>query len=102
MKVQTEGYRWAEAGKVASASCKVCGAECEINRGVVGPTNFASAIGGLKRLHDQIQCPNGGSAWHNHAADLRREITLALSPTPAETLRSDLERVLRQREWGDL
>ena len=102
MKVHKEGYRWAEVGKVGNAACKTCGAECLIERDVVGPTNFASAIGGVKHPHDHIQCPNAGAAWHNQAVELRREIAATPSPTLAKTLRRDLERVLQQRKLGDL
>lgn len=100
MNVQKEGYRWAEPGKVANATCKVCGAECEIDRDVVGPTNFASAIGGLKRQHDHIWCPNAGTDWHNRVVELRREIAVTPSPTIAAILTSDMEGLLRGRPGG--
>lgn len=97
MNVHKEGYRWAEVGAVSSATCKICGAECEIHRGVVGPTNFASAIGGLKREHDHIRCPNGGARWHNQAVDLLTEIAGTRSPTIAATLRSDLQALVKRQ-----
>jgi hypothetical protein len=97
MTIHNEGYRWAEPGKVASAVCKVCGAGCRIDRNVFGPTNHASAIGGLKHLHDHIWCPNAGAEWHNQAVELRREIALTPSPTLAAILRSDLKTILVAR-----
>jgi len=67
-----EGYRWTAPGRLTSATCKVCGAACNIDRNVRGPTNHASAIGGLRRLHDHVRCPNAGTDWHNQAVQLRR------------------------------
>ena len=95
MTIHKEGYRWAEPGKVTSATCKVCGADCRIDRNLHGPTNHASAIGGLKHLHDHIWCPHAGSAWHNQAVELKREAETTPSPTLAAIIRSDLE-TLRQ------
>ena len=97
MTIHQEGYRWSEPGKLASATCRICGAECSIDRNVLGPTNQASAIGGFKRLHDHIVCPHAGAGWHNQAAELRREAETTLSPTLAAILRSDLENLLTHR-----
>jgi hypothetical protein len=98
MTIHKEGYRWAEPGKVTNATCKVCGADCRIDRNVLGPTNHASAIGGFKRLHDQIVCPHAGSAWHNQAVELKREAETTPSPTLGAILRSDLETLLQQSQ----
>ena len=96
MIVHHEGYRWAEPGTRAEAECRICGARCEIRRSVFGPTNWASAIAGRKRLHDHIVCPNVGQGWHNQATELHREAATTLSPTVAAILRSDLETLVRQ------
>ena len=98
MIVHKEGYRWAEPGTRAEASCPICRARCEIQRNVFGPTNRASAIAGRKRLHDQIICPNAGLGWHNQAAELHREAATTPSPTLAAILRSDLETLVRPHE----
>lgn len=95
--IHQEGYRWTEPGKLTNASCRVCGAECRIDRNVLGPTNHASAIGGIKSLHDRICCPSSGTDWHNQAVDLRRLAEATPSPTLAAILRSDLEALLQRR-----
>jgi hypothetical protein len=97
MTIHEEGYRWAEPGKITSARCKVCGAECVIDRNVLGPTNHASAIAELKRLHDHIWCPHARAEWHNQAVALARAAEATPSATVAAIFRSDLERVLRAR-----
>ena len=89
-----EGYRWAEPGRLTSANCKICGASCHIERNVLGPTNHASAIGGVKRLHDHAWCPHAGATWHNQAVELKRLAEATPSPTLAAIFRSDLEGLL--------
>ena len=96
MNVHEEGYRWAEPGQLEHATCKTRGTACVIDRNVHGPTSWAASIGGLARTHDHVRCPRSGSAWHNRAVALRREIAAASSHTLVAVLQSDYQQVVRQ------
>lgn len=66
------GYAFPDPGKYEKAFCGVCGAEMNVQRGVVGPSGFAEASGGLKHLHDRFLCPHLETDWHKKAKKVRQ------------------------------
>ena len=76
--------------------CRVCGAECEVERNVLGPTGFASAMGGTKTLHDRFHCPNIDIEWHETALRLVVAIEESPSKRVRELMQLDLEDILRE------
>lgn len=76
-------FRWARPNTVDSATCRVCSAECCIERGIDGPTCWAQAIGGTTTVHDWIYCPHWKEDWHDEALTLK----LRLDEEPSARLR---------------
>jgi len=76
--------------------CRVCGAKCDVERGVKGPTNVASAIGGLKFEHDFFSCPNYDKEWHYRACKLVEELEDTLSKSVRELIKQDLDELLEE------
>ena len=75
-------------------ACRVCGTPCEVARGVYGPTDFASAIGGAATLHDAFHCPQGNAEWHGEALGLVMERDKTASKRLRELISLDLHDLL--------
>ena len=89
-----EGYRWAEPGELATASCHHCGATCHIKRNVNGPTSWVQAVAKRKILHDAICCPHEGSDWHDQLVRLNRAIAQCVSPRVRALMEQDRDDLL--------
>ena len=74
--------------------CQVCDAECDVRRGVYGPTGFAAAVGGQSSRHDEFFCGHRGNEWREEA--LRLVIATGEMPSRrvAEFMRLDLRDIL--------
>jgi hypothetical protein len=71
----TKGYDafFQPSGARGRMTCRVCGTECQVSRGRLGPTGFAEAVLGAEQPHDRFVCPHADLPWHNEALALLRE-----------------------------
>jgi hypothetical protein len=71
----TKGYDvfFPRVGAYNRMVCKVCGSDCEVSCGRIGPTSSAEAILGAEQPHDRFICPHTDLPWHNTALALLRE-----------------------------
>lgn len=71
----TKGYDafFQPVGARDRMTCRVCGAECTVTRGCIGPTGFAEAMTGAEQPHDRFVCPHADLPWHTEALALLRE-----------------------------
>ena len=76
--------------------CKVCGAECDVQRDVIGPTSWGGAMAGINRKHDVFTCPHSNKAWHMQALRLIKMADDMPSPTIADIMRQDLEAIIKK------
>jgi hypothetical protein len=96
MSVHKEGYRWAEPGARAEASCPICGARCEIHRNSsgqrLGPRASPAASACMTRS------PARTPVWVGTTKPPSCTEGRPPRPTPtlAAILRSDLETLVRQ------
>ena len=82
--------------KKEEINCRICGTKCDVKRGVKGPTNVASAIGGLKFEHDFFSCPHHEEEWHHRACRLVEELEDTLSKSVRELIKQDLDEILEE------
>lgn len=75
---------------VDSHTCRACGATCRVERGRVGPTSWAGALGDAQTPHDYFSCPNSDEKWHEQAVKLFQAIEATPGERVAELLRQDL------------
>ena len=70
-----KGYNFfiTEPGEFDVVNCRVCNHVCDVERNKYGPTNWISAMGGFKKLHDDFRCPNSEKDWHDKALKLSQE-----------------------------
>ncbi len=61
---------YGEPGKVEEMRCRICNTVCSVERNVLGPTVFASAMAGQHSYHDQFIYPNTGKRRHDEALKL--------------------------------
>ncbi len=85
---------YAEPGQVEEMLCRICGAECRVERNVLGPTGVASAIVGKHSYHDQFVCPNAGERWHDKALKLFVAIEEMPSKRVSDLIQQDLDELL--------
>lgn len=71
------GHCFPEPGKVKKIKCGVCGTQMNVERNVLGPTSWASAMAGFKYRHDRFWCPFVSQNWHQGITDLKSEIYFA-------------------------
>jgi len=84
----SNGYFTPDPGKEESMNCDVCGDNMEVQRNVMGPRGFASAMAGHKVLHDIFACPHREEGWHLQAYKVMEEAK--------ETASTELEKMLRK------
>ena len=79
----TKGYDvfFSEPSKVREMTCRVCGAKCDVRRGVRGPNSVAAAMAKLSVLHDCHSCPRSHETWHGKALKLAQTIEESHSPS---------------------
>lgn len=85
---------------VTPAACRVCGSAMNVQRDVVGPTGFASAMGKISTLHDRWTCPHSGEEWHEQALRIVLANADEPSPTVAALRQKDLDDLIRERGIG--
>jgi len=78
--------------------CRVCGAVCDVTRGVVGPTSFAGAMAGCKTKHDSFKCPNADLPWHKQALDIFVLIEKNPSPSLKKIMQGDLKTIIKRKK----
>lgn len=76
--------------------CGVCGTECVVEKNVNGPTSWAGAMVGHKRLHDVFRCPHYGSEWHNLAHRLAKEMVATVSNRLRALIEMDLDELVAE------
>jgi hypothetical protein len=86
-----------EPGESYSMNCRVCGAQCRVQRSRLGPTSFVEAMGGSKRPHDLFTCPHTSLIWHDEALELLRAAEAEPDPLLAKALNIRLRRLLNAR-----
>jgi hypothetical protein len=66
----------------------------DVRRNVLGPTNWASALGGRAfwRRHDEWACSHSEESWHEQVLRLRLEA----ERTPSRAIQAILEREIQQ------
>jgi hypothetical protein len=85
-----------EPDTVEGMRCKVCSAQCEVERSLTGPTGSAEASAGRGHWHDEFSCPYRGKPWHEQALRLVLEIERTPSKRLAELMRLDLDELLHE------
>ena len=71
------GYCFPEPGTKDKINCGVCGVQMDVRRNVFGPTSWAMAVGGMKRLHDAFTCSRVGEDWHKRIYELKMDVYFA-------------------------
>ncbi|MBP7693291.1 MAG: hypothetical protein KA764_15310 [Anaerolineales bacterium] len=89
-----------EAGAAETRHCLICGAECEVERGVLGATAWAETLAGARRWHDRFTCPHTDQAWHAQAATLAAQRDAAAGRRQRELLEADLREILSAAGLG--
>lgn len=95
----TRGYDafFPEPGAYEQMNCRVCEAQCQVERSRIGPTGFTEAVCGRERPHDRFVCPHADEPWHNEALGLLREAEAERDPLLARAFRNRLRRLLAAR-----
>lgn len=96
--MRRKGYDvfFTEPGQAADMTCAVCGTRCTVIRNAIGPTGWASAMGGSEVLHDRFECPNSDEEWHYKAIELMIEIEKCPSKRLIDLMKLDLEDLLKE------
>jgi hypothetical protein len=81
---------------VETKACRVCGATCDVKRGVYTRSNFQEAVNKMADLYDVFTCPNAGKGWHEQAFRLVQAIEATPSKRVAELMQLDLQDLLRE------
>jgi hypothetical protein len=69
-----KGIYTPSAGSVTEdVICGFCGSVMNVDRGVVGPTNWAESMSGGAHLYDFFSCPHYQEDWHLRIKELNRE-----------------------------
>jgi hypothetical protein len=86
--------------EVEGMACRVCGEPMQVRRDVLGPTGFASAMGGRAcwTRHDEFWCVSSDEDWHQQALRLRKEATATPSRAIREILEKEIAEVLARRQ----
>ena len=79
-----------------TAFCRVCDAQCDVQRDLVGPTSWAGSIAGCKTKHDAFTCPHSDKPWHNQALHILKAAEVMPSPTIEKIMRKDLAAVVKK------
>lgn len=87
-------------GEVNVMWCQACGAVCEVDRNVMGPTGYAEAMGRRGHLHDYFYCPNSGRPWHDQAVELLEALEETPSNSLKQLIRKDLEEIKAKNGCG--
>lgn len=77
----------AKPGTVETLQCRVCGAEMDVTRDVVGPTSWATSVGKIHTAHDSFFCPHREEEWHKKVLSLK----LWQTECPSERLNKIVE-----------
>jgi hypothetical protein len=91
---RNDGLYYGEPGATADERCGVCGTECVVERNINGPTSWAGAMTGHKRLHDVFRCPHYYSGWHEIAYKLAKEYVATASKRLRALIETDLDELL--------
>lgn len=81
-------------GEANARECLVCNSPMTVERRVLGPTSFATALAGKKVLHDRWTCPHLHEEWHSMAYEIARDIQLETSPSLVAIRQLDLDRLI--------
>jgi hypothetical protein len=80
-------------GEHASFACRVCGAECAVERDVLCYGGFAVAMARLKSRHDVFTCPHSGRPEHKVARSLVERLEQArMGEEESRMVQADLQR----------
>lgn len=82
---------------VKELSCSICGNKMDVERGLYGPTSYASAMAHIERWYDKFTCPNLEKDWHQQALEILKLIEDTPSKTIADLLNPELRKILRSR-----
>ena len=77
--------------------CTVCGAVCDVKRGVCGSTGYISAMGQHDTVHDVFTCPHGGEPWHEHAVELTRTLEKLPKSFVAGLMQLELDELIEEK-----
>ena len=60
----TKGYDsfFLPVGSRGQIVCRVCGTDCPVTRGRIGPTGYAETMNGVEQPHDRFRLPLRGLA----------------------------------------
>lgn len=95
-----KGYDFFTSGPdvIDKIECKVCGENCDVKRGVRGPTSYASAMAKNNPLHDSFSCPYSDIDWHEQALGIVREIEDCHSPSLKNIMEKDLKMIIKKKK----
>lgn len=78
--------------------CKVCGSNCDVKRGVSGPTGFGEAMARKGHLHDLFSCPHSDAEWHEQALEIMKDIRDCHSPSLKKIMESDVAKIIKKKK----
>jgi hypothetical protein len=92
----TDGHSFGDPGTGEVRLCGVCGTKCVVERNVNGPTSWAGAMAGHKRLHDVFKCPHYDFEWHKTAYRLAKEMVATASKRLRALIEADLDELVAE------
>lgn len=97
---RNDGLYFGDPGTDPDECCGVCGTKCTVERNVNGPTSWAGAMAGHKRLHDVFRCPHHNSEWHRLAYRLAKEYVNTVSKRLRALIEADLDELVAENLPG--
>lgn len=93
-----DGVYFPDPGTVKEAHCGICNEKMDVKRNVYGPTQWAMAVSGRKRMHDSFMCPNYNKTWHKRVVDLKTEKYQTTSRKLRRLINEEIREILKTRE----
>jgi len=75
-------------------TCLACGSACEVERDLIGPTSYISAMGKVQTPHDHWYCPFSQEEWHKQLVKMYKESVETSSPSLARLIRADMDALI--------
>ncbi len=82
------------SGIEQEVTCRACGSACEVDRDLIGPTGYLSAMGKKQTPHDHWYCPFSQEEWHRQLVRMYKEHATTSSPSLASLIRADMDALI--------